>query len=195
VLPGIWADYPQLSYSLEGEQREKRESMGGMMRGFAVALIALFAVLAIVFKSYSQALIILIAIPFGIIGAIIGHIIMGFSMSFVSMMGLVALAGVVINDNILLIDTANEYRRGGMATVAAAANAPTRRFRPVLLTSLTTFLGLAPMIFETSVQARFMIPMAISLGFGILFSTLITLVLVPSLYLIVEDVKEALSLT
>ncbi len=195
VLPGIRADYPQLSYSLEGEQREKRESMGGMMRGFAVALIALFAVLAIVFKSYSQALIILIAIPFGIIGAIIGHIIMGFSMSFVSMMGLVALAGVVINDNILLIDTANEYRRGGMATVAAAANAPTRRFRPVLLTSLTTFLGLAPMIFETSVQARFMIPMAISLGFGILFSTLITLVLVPSLYLIVEDVKEALSLT
>jgi len=134
--------------------------------------------------------IILLAIPFGIVGAIAGHIIMGFNMSIISMMGIVALAGVVINDNILLIDTANQYMREGMTAFGAAAEAPTRRFRPVLLTSVTTFLGLAPMIFETSLQARFMIPMAISLGFGILFATFITLVLVPSLYLILEDFKS-----
>jgi len=105
------------------------------------------------------------------------------------MMGIVALAGIVINDNILLISTVNEYRNAGMTAWEAAFQSPTRRFRPVLLTSVTTFLGLTPMIFETSVQARFMIPMAISLGFGILFATFITLVLVPSLYLISEDIR------
>lgn len=188
VLPEINAVHPELSFSLEGEQREQRESMGGLFRGFAVALFGLFALLAIIFSSYTQAVIILFAIPFGIVGAVLGHIIMGYSMSFVSAVGIVALAGVVINDNILLINTANEYRKEGRSILQAAAEAPARRFRPVLLTSMTTFLGLAPMIFETSSQARFMIPMAISLGFGILFSTLITLVLVPSLYTILEDI-------
>ena len=155
-----------------------------------MALLALFALLAVIFKSYAQSIIVLIAIPFGIVGAIGGHILMGFGMSFVSVMGMVALAGVVINDNILLITTANEYRSAGMTAKEAAAQAPTRRFRPVLLTSVTTFLGLTPMIFETSVQARFMIPMALSLGFGILFATFITLALVPSLYLIHEDIRK-----
>jgi len=190
LLASLKADYPELSYSIEGEQREQRESMGGMRKGFLVALFALFAVLAVIFKSYTQAVVVLIAIPFGIVGAVCGHIIMGFGMSIVSVMGIVALAGVVINDNILLISTANEYRENGMSLLEAAAMAPARRLRPVLLTSVTTFLGLAPMIFETSVQARFMIPMALSLGFGILFATLITLVLVPSLYLISEDFKR-----
>ncbi len=190
LLPALKADYPALAYSIEGEQREQRESMGGMRKGFIIAIFALFAVLAVIFKSYSQAIVVLIAIPFGIVGAIGGHIIMGFGMSIVSVMGMVALAGVVINDNILLISTANDYRKEGMSALEAAAQAPTRRFRPVLLTSVTTFLGLAPMIFETSVQARFMIPMALSLGFGILFATFITLVLVPSLYLISEDFKK-----
>ena len=194
LLPELKKDYPNLAYGLEGEQREQRESMGGMAKGFLVALLALFGLLAVIFKSYAQAVIVLIAIPFGIVGAIGGHIIMGFGMSFVSFMGMVALAGVVINDNILLISTANEYRGEGMTAKEAAAQAPTRRFRPVLLTSVTTFLGLAPMIFETSVQARFMIPMALSLGFGILFATFITLVLVPSLYLIHEDIQDVLSL-
>jgi multidrug efflux pump subunit AcrB len=191
-LPELSNDYPNLAYSIEGEQREQRESMGGMAKGFLVALFALFALLAIIFKSYAHAVIVLIAIPFGIVGAIGGHILMGFGMSFVSIMGMVALAGVVINDNILLISTANEYRGEGMTAREAAAQAPTRRFRPVLLTSVTTFLGLAPMIFETSVQARFMIPMALSLGFGILFATFITLVLVPSLYLIHEDIQSVM---
>jgi len=190
LLPSLKSDYPALAYSLEGEQRAQRESMGGMRKGFLVALFALFAVLAVIFKSYSQAVVVLIAIPFGIVGAIGGHIIMGFGMSIISVMGMVALAGVVINDNILLISTANDYRKDGMTALEAAVQAPTRRFRPVLLTSVTTFLGLAPMIFETSVQARFMIPMALSLGFGILFATFITLVLVPSLYLISENFKK-----
>ncbi|MBN1558143.1 MAG: efflux RND transporter permease subunit [Lentisphaerae bacterium] len=190
VLPGLKADHPNLTYNFEGEQRTQRESIGGLQSGFLVALLALFALLAIPFRSYVQALIIMVAIPFGMIGALLGHILMGYDLSFVSLMGVVALAGVVINDNILLIDTANMYRREGMAVRDAIARAPARRLRPVLLTSMTTFLGLAPMIFETSIQARFMIPMALSLGFGILFSTLITLVLVPSLYLIVEDVKR-----
>ena len=193
LLPALKADYPELAYSIEGEQREQRESMGGMAKGFLVALLALFALLAIIFKSYAQSIIVLIAIPFGIVGAIGGHILMGFGMSFVSMMGMVALAGVVINDNILLISTANEYLNEGMTAEEAAAKAPVRRFRPVLLTSVTTFLGLAPMIFEKSVQARFMIPMALSLGFGILFATFITLVLVPSLYLIREDIQDAIT--
>ncbi len=193
LLPSLMADYPGLSYSLEGEQREQRESMAGMAKGFLVALFALFALLAVIFKSYAQAIIVLVAIPFGIVGSIGGHIIMGFGMSFVSIMGMVALAGVVINDNILLISTANEYRKQGMSAREAAIQAPTRRFRPVLLTSVTTFLGLAPMIFETSVQARFMIPMALSLGFGILFATLITLILVPSLYLIREDIQDVVA--
>lgn len=188
LLPRLEERYPELSYSLEGEQREQRESIGGLLQGFGAALFGLFALLAIIFRSYLQSLIVLIIIPFGIVGAVIGHILMGYSISFVSMVGVVALAGVVINDNILLINTANEYRRQGMDALTAAVEAPTRRFRPVLLTSMTTFLGLAPMIFETSIQARFMIPMAISLGFGILFATSITLVLVPAFYMILEDI-------
>jgi multidrug efflux pump subunit AcrB len=189
VMPSIVADHPNLVVNFEGESRDRDESLGSLRQGFLLALFVLFALLAIPFRSYVQALVIMIAIPFGAVGAILGHLIMGYSVSFVSIMGLVALAGVVINDNILLIDTINTYRRDGMEMLDAIASAPARRFRPVLLTSLTTFLGLAPMIFETSVQARFMIPMAISLGFGILFSTLITLVLVPSLVMIVEDAR------
>ena len=194
LLPQLKRIYPDLAYSLEGEQREQRESIGGLMQGFGVAIFGLFALLAVIFRSHLQSLIVLIIIPFGIVGAVLGHILMGYSISFVSLVGVVALAGVVINDNILLIDTANEYRRQGMDALTAAIEAPTRRFRPVLLTSMTTFLGLAPMIFETSIQARFMIPMAISLGFGILFATLITLVLVPAFYMILEDLSDLLGL-
>lgn len=190
VLADLQRNYPLLQYSLEGEQRDMRESMSGLWTGFGVAFFVLFAMLAIPFKSYIQALIILVAIPFGIVGAIVGHILMGFTLSLVSVMGIVALSGVVINDSLILIDTANEYRRQGHPVREAIHLAPIRRFRPVILTSLTTFLGLAPMIFERSLQARFMIPMAISLGFGILFSTAITLALVPALYLIIEDLKH-----
>ena len=133
----------------------------------------------------------MIAIPFGIVGAAVGHLIMGYSLSVISMFGVVALSGVVVNDSLVLIDFANRKHLGGMHHFDAIHEAAIHRFRPILLTTLTTFGGLAPMIFETSRQARFLIPMAISLGYGILFATLITLVLVPSLYLIVEDIKKA----
>ncbi|MCK5806016.1 MAG: efflux RND transporter permease subunit, partial [Lentisphaeria bacterium] len=149
--------------------------------------IAVYALLAIPFGSYTQPLIIMTCIPFGIVGAVIAHVVMGYPLSLMSMMGIVALSGVVVNDSLLLIDFANGERKRGANSHDAVCNAGVRRFRPILLTTLTTFFGLAPMIFETSRQARFMIPMAISLGFGILFSTLITLMLVPCLYLIIDD--------
>jgi multidrug efflux pump subunit AcrB len=135
----------------------------------------------------------MVSIPFGIVGAVIGHIIMDYNLSIMSMMGLVALSGVVVNDSLVLIDFTNRLRRKGLAPFDALCQAGIRRFRPIMLTTLTTFGGLAPMIFETSRQARFMIPMALSLGYGILFATFITLLLVPSLYLILEDIKAAWS--
>ena len=135
----------------------------------------------------------MIAIPFGVIGAVIGHVIMGYSLSIMSMMGIVALSGIVVNDALVLIDFINRRTAEGMAMTAAIHAAGVRRFRPILLTTLTTFGGLAPMIFETSRQARFMIPMAISLGYGILFATGITLLLVPSLCLIREDIGSLVS--
>jgi multidrug efflux pump subunit AcrB len=189
ALPEILSRCPGVSFSFEGEQREQRESFGHLGMGFAGAIFVIFALLAIPFRSYLQGLIVLSAVPFGFVGAIIGHLVMGYGLSFVSMMGMVALAGVVVNDNLILVDTINRLRREGMPLLEAVSEGPTRRFRPVILTSLTTFCGLAPMIFEKSVQARFMIPMALSLGFGILYTTLIALVVVPSLYLIVERVK------
>jgi len=151
--------------------------------------------LAIPFRSYIQPLIIMISIPFGIVGAVIGHLLMGYSLSLMSMMGIVALSGVVVNDSLILIDYANRRRKEGANAHDAIALAAVRRFRPIMLTTLTTFLGLTPMIFEQSMQARFMIPMAISLGYGILFATLITLVLVPSLYMIVYDVRSRIHKT
>jgi multidrug efflux pump subunit AcrB len=146
--------------------------------------------LAVPFNSYIQPVIIMISIPFGIVGAVIGHLLMGYSLSVMSLFGVVALAGVVVNDSLVLIDFANRKHRSGLNRHQAVREAGMHRFRPILLTSLTTFGGLAPMIFETSRQARFLIPMAISLGYGIIFGTVIILVLVPSLYLVVEDLKR-----
>ena len=167
-----------------------RESLQSLRRGFLLALLALFAMLAIPLKSYLQAVIILVAIPFGIVGAVLGHLLLGYELSIISLMGIVALSGVVINDSLILVDTTNEFRRSGLPLREAIARAPVRRFRPVLLTSLTTFFGLLPIMLERSVQARFMIPMAVALGFGILLSTAITLILVPALYTIIEDVRD-----
>ncbi|AQQ71559.1 Swarming motility protein SwrC [Limihaloglobus sulfuriphilus] len=187
-LPQLVRDFPGLSYRWEGRQADMSESMTSLFYGFIFALMCIYAMLAIPFKSYSQPLIVMIAIPFGIIGAVIGHIIMGYSVSIMSMMGIVALSGVVVNDSLVLIDYANNLRRTeGLDAFTAIHQAGVRRFRPILLTTLTTFGGLTPMIFETSRQARFMIPMAISLGFGILFATLITLVLVPCLYMVLDS--------
>ncbi len=192
LLAEILRDTPGISYDLEGEQKETRESFSGIARGFIMALFLIFALLAIPFKSYGQPLIIMAAIPFGVVGAVIGHLIMGINLSMMSMFGIVALAGVVVNSSLLLIDLTNKNVGSGMNALDAVMASGRRRFRPILLTSLTTFFGLSPMILETSLQARFLIPMAVSLGFGILFATGITLVLIPSLYLILEDLKSAL---
>jgi multidrug efflux pump subunit AcrB len=190
ALPELQRKYPGLSYSYEGKQSERRESMQSLIRGLMFSLLVIYALLAVPFNSFVQPMIIMVAIPFGIVGAVIGHLIMGYSLSVMSMFGVVALAGVVINDALVLMDFANRGRRSGMNSHDAIHTAGIHRFRPILLTTLTTFGGLAPMIFETSRQARFLIPMALSLGFGIVFATLITLVLVPSLYLVVEDVHQ-----
>ena len=194
LLPQLTRDYPGLSWDMEGEERERKDSLSSMFEGFQLALVAIFILLAIPFRSYSQPLLIMAAIPFGIVGAVIGHMIMGFNLSILSMFGLVALSGVVVNDSLLLIDKINDNRRNGMTLHDAIVAAGTRRFRPIILTSLTTFFGLTPMILETSVQAQFLVPMAISLGFGILFATGITLLLIPTFYLILEDTRKLVGL-
>jgi multidrug efflux pump subunit AcrB len=187
-LPAFLARYKGLTYSLEGERREQRDSMTALLFGFALSLAAIYTLLAVPFKSYIQPVLVMVSIPFGIVGATIGHLIMGYNISVISVMGIVALSGVVVNDSLVLIDYANRKRRQGNSIWDSITSAGTRRFRPIVLTSVTTFMGLAPMIFETSVQARFLIPMAISLGFGILFATGIALLLIPCLYLILADV-------
>jgi multidrug efflux pump subunit AcrB len=190
TLPVLQQKYPGLTYGFEGRQADRRESMQSLLTGLLMALAVIYAMLAVPFNSFVQPMIIMMSIPFGIVGAVTGHLIMGYSLSIMSMFGVVALSGVVINDSLVLIDFANRQRKSDMNAHDSIYSAGIQRFRPVLLTTLTTFGGLAPMIFETSRQARFLIPMAVSLGFGIVFATLITLVLVPSLFLIVEDLKH-----
>ena len=191
-LPALQQKYPGLAYSFEGRQADRRESMRGLLMGLLMALVVIYAMLALPFNSFVQPVIIMMSIPFGIVGAVVGHLIMGYSLSVMSTFGVVALSGVVINGALVLIDFANRNRRTGMNVHDAIHSAGIHRFRPILLTTLTTFGGLSPMIFETSRQARFLIPMAISLGFGILFAAFITLLLVPALYLIIEDLHQLL---
>ena len=187
VLPRLISTFPGLTYGYEGRESERKESMKSLMQGFIFSLISIYFLLAIPFRSYIQPIIVMIAIPFGIVGAVLGHLLMGYNLSLMSMMGIVALSGIVVNDSLILVDYANKQRLRGLTPRSSIRAAAIRRFRPVMLTTLTTFGGLAPMIFETSRQARFMIPMALSLGFGIVFATVITLVLVPCLYLIIEN--------
>ncbi|MEM6991934.1 MAG: efflux RND transporter permease subunit [Myxococcota bacterium] len=163
-LPGVLEKYPGLSYEFGGSLREQKKTMTALASGGAMAILAIYALLAIPFRSYAQPVIVMLAIPFGFVGAVIGHELMGFELSMISSMGLIALAGVVVNDSLVLIDAANKYRAEGKSLFDAIHAAGVRRFRPILLTSLTTFLGLAPMITETSAQAQFLIQMALSLG-------------------------------
>jgi multidrug efflux pump subunit AcrB len=190
AMPGILADYPGVSYTFEGEQREQAETLSGLKRGFLFALLAIYALMAIPFKSYIQPLIVMSVIPFGIVGAIWGHLIMGMDLTILSMFGVVALAGVVVNDSIVLVHYVNARRAEGMPLEQAVRVAGVARFRAILLTSLTTFAGLTPLLLERSVQAKFMVPMAVSLGFGVVFATFITLMIVPVSYMIQEDVKK-----
>jgi len=187
-LPQLLASYSGLSYSFQGRQRETREAVHDLLFGIGFSLPAIFCLLAILFRSYGQALLVMISIPFGLVSALLGHILMGYNLSIISIFGMIALCGVVINGGLVFMVTANRYRDEGMAVAEAAFQASVRRFRPIMLTSLTTFFGLAPMIFEQSVQARFLVPMAISLGYGILFTTIVILFLMPAFYVIYDDV-------
>jgi multidrug efflux pump subunit AcrB len=182
--------YPGVSYELAGEARDQRESSEGLIAGAIALAILIYVLLAIPFKSYSQPLIVMSVIPFGLVGAVIGHWIMGLDLTLLSFMGILALSGVVVNDSLVLVDYVNQRRLGGTSVKKAVYEAGARRFRAVLLTSLTTFAGLIPLLFEESTQAQFLIPMAVSLGFGIIFATLITLFIVPMNYLILDDLKR-----
>lgn len=190
LLPPLMKKYSGLSYSFEGREADRRESVNGLIKGLLAALVMIYVVLAIPFKSYTQPLIIMISIPFGIVGAVIGHLLLGYSLSLISLFGVVALSGVVVNDALVFIDFANKKNWDGESLVDSVRAAGIQRFRPIILTTLTTFFGLMPMILETSQQAKFLIPMAISLGFGILFATGITLLIIPSLMLILDDIHN-----
>ena len=188
-IPKLQQKYPELKISYQGRQAETKESGKSLISSFLLVLAVLYIMLAIPFASYTQPFIIMIAIPFGIVGAFLGHMLLGYSLSMVSILGVVALCGVVVNDTLVLIDYANSMRKEGHKPFEAIILAASRRFRPIFLTTATTFGGLAPMIYESSIQAKFMIPMAISLGYGILFSTIISLILVPAIFMMFEDIK------
>ena len=192
ILPNLERRFPGLTWQLEGERAEEDESLGSLAVGFGYAMFGIYALLAIIFRSWIQPVIVMSAIPFGIIGAVIGHVLLGYGLSIMSMFGIVALSGVVVNDSLVLVVTANRMHEqnpeGSVRDVIHRA--ALRRFRPILLTSVTTFFGLLPMIFETSIQAKFLIPMAISIAFGILFATFIILLIVPALFLVIDDVCQ-----
>jgi len=197
-LPQVLKHFPGVRYRLSGASKQQVEIQRDLLRGGLFAIFLIYALMAIPLKSYAQPLIIMSVIPFGIIGAMIGHLILGIPVSMTSYFGIIALSGVVVNDSLILVDFVNREREAGVALVQAVRNAAKTRFRAILLTSLTTFLGLAPIaIFETSLQAQLVVPMAASLAFGILFATVITLFLIPTLYLILDDFgnwwREALS--
>ncbi len=186
IMPKIVQKYNSVAYSLEGEQQEQGDNLRSLGKNFLLAMIVVYMLLAIPFKSYFQPLVVMSSIPFGITGAVLGHIFLGLNLSVLSMMGIVALTGVVVNDSLVMVDFINRYRSEGNSIKNAVLEAGPRRFRPIFLTSLTTFVGLIPLILEKSTQAKFMIPMAVSLSFGVLFATAITLLLVPVSYLTLE---------
>jgi multidrug efflux pump subunit AcrB len=189
-LPAILRDYPGVSYRLEGIQQEQARALGGLATAYPVALFAIYALLAIPLASYLQPLLIMSVIPFGMVGAIAGHVLTGQGLSFMSVQGMIALSGVVVNSSLILIHGANERIAAGTPLRRALIECSIARFRPIVLTSLTTFAGLTPLLLERSVQAQFLIPMATSLAFGVIFATAITLVLLPCAALILEDLRR-----
>jgi multidrug efflux pump subunit AcrB len=187
ILPAAQERYPALRYGFGGEQREQARALGGMIRGFLLALFVMYALLAIPFRSYIEPLIIMAAVPFGVVGAVFGHLLFGLDLGMLSVFGIVGLSGVVINDSLVLLDFVNEQRDSGKPIQEAILIGAKARFRPILLTTLTTFLGVFPLIIERSLQARFLVPMAVSLGIGIVFATFIIIVLVPALTMLQHD--------
>ncbi len=192
-MPGLLSRYPGVQFSLEGASLEELEFIRNISVASIAALFLIYALIAIPLHSYTQPLIIMSVIPFGLIGAVFGHILMGKAISMFSLFGLIALSGVVVNDSIILVDFINRARRVGVSAYEAVISSGKERFRPIILTSLTTAAGLMPIMLETSLQAQFVIPMAISLSFGIIFATVITLFLIPSLYMLQEDFGELMT--
>ncbi len=188
--PLLASEYPGVSYTMEGQQREQMELLGELAKGFAVALFVIYVLMAIPFRSYIQPLIVMTAVPFGLVGAVWGHAVTGYELSIMSLLGVVALTGIVVNDSLVLVSYINTRREEGIPPAEAVRQAGPVRFRAILLTSLTTAAGITPLMLEKSVQAQFLIPMAVALAFGVLFATLISLLLVPAGYLIVEDIQR-----
>jgi len=189
-MPAVLAQYPGVTFSFEGEQSQEDEAILGLIKGAALALLLIYALLAIPLRSYLQPLIIMSVIPFGLVGALFGHLILGWDVVFFSILGIVALSGVVVNASLVLVHYVNARRAEGASVIQAVHDAGGARFRPIVLTSVTTFIGLAPLMFLESIQTRMMVPMAISLAFGVLFSAAVTLLLVPSLYVVLEDLHD-----
>ncbi len=190
----VWLQrYPGLTINMDGELQEEIEFQQAMVYMGSLSMLIIFGLMAIAFKSYWQPFLVLTAVPFGLMGAIFGHWMLGWQVSMFSIMGVIACAGVVVNDNLVLIDRINNLRDEGMDLVDALLQGATDRFRPIVLTSVTTFVGLLPIMLETSVQAQFLIPMVVSLSFGVIFATGVTLVLVPALYLLGDDIGKFLS--
>jgi len=193
-IPELLRKYPLVKSEVSGRIQEEMDGAAEQIRDLLISIMIIFSLLAIPLKSYSQALMILTVIPFGVIGAVFGHMMLGLDLSVLSMFGIAAASGVVVNDSLVMVDFVNKARQRGESLKDAVMHAGTKRFRAILLTSITTFIGLVPIIFfETSAQAQIVIPMAVSLSFGVLFATIVTLVLIPSLYLIIEDVKGVFS--
>lgn len=189
-LDSLEKKYSGIKWSKSGSQKDQDEMISAMYRGFILALLGIYALMAIPFKSYTQPIMVMSAIPFGLIGAILGHVLLGLDISLLSLSGMIAVAGVVVNDNLVLVDYINRKRLAGVELSQAIRDAGAARFRPIVLTSLTTFAGLTPLMLERSVQAQFLIPMAVSMAFGVLFATIVSLLLVPASYYILEDFKR-----
>ncbi len=192
-LPEWMEKYPGFKMSIDGDMKEESDFFSTALRNFTLALLVIYGLMSVAFRSYWQPMLILTAIPFGFMGAIIGHVIMGREVSMMSMLGFFACAGVVVNDNLVLLDRINTLRAEGKDVLTAVLDGGRDRFRPIILTSITTFIGLVPILAETSTQAKFLIPMVISLSFGVLFATGVTLILVPSLYYLGERVRARIA--
>jgi len=193
-IPELLRKYPSVNSEVSGRIQEEIEGADKQFRDFMISLMVIFSLLAIPLKSYSQAFMIMAVIPFGVIGAVLGHLMLGLDLNLFSVFGLLAAAGVVVNDSLVMVDYVNNGRKSGKRVIDAVIYAGTKRFRAIMLTSITTFIGLVPIVFfETSTQALIVIPMAVSLAFGVLFATLVTLIFIPSLYMIIEDIKRLLT--
>ncbi|WP_022668054.1 efflux RND transporter permease subunit [Desulfospira joergensenii] len=189
-LPRLQTRFPGVTYDLEGQAKRTQESLDSLAKGFSIAAMVMFLLLASQFRSYVQPVIIMTAIPFGLVGAVAGHLVMGLDITMFSIFGIVALSGIVVNDSLILIDSVNTRVREGAELFRAVIDTGKSRFRPVLLTSVTTVAGLFPLLLETSFQAQFLIPMAVSISFGLIAATGLTLVFVPALYVVIQDIVE-----